>query len=459
MSDFDVPQRRLGLSLFVGVANAFLVVTALSALAGLLDSIVLKSGMDSAFFLLRMQLGGLAAVLAFLVLAELVLVPHLPKLTILPPLLVTLWQIIGAPGIEWSLGDHASLARLDGILLGSVGAGLLMNKLNYGTWFIRSIDLPVYERLVRRTLIAGPIAALLLVVVGVGALVAAIPTYIEKESRGYLHFAANGLEVRETVMRKGDNEVRLVGMVHIGEPEFYRQLYAGIPAQALILAEGVTDRENRMKAKPSYDNAARGLGLQSQGEFQSLLAGSNVVQDEAAPAAAPGAPPQPPAAAVQGQPPAPPAAPGKPFVVFADIDVSELSPATLSFIEAAGSIFQSATLSEAAEKYMALTGRFTEPEVRAVMEELVVKRNEHAMAAFDRHEARFKLIYLPWGALHMPDFEDRLVKRGYRIASSRMLPIARYDTIVNGIMGQAGPAPSAQPAVTPDAPGQPAAPQ
>ena len=163
--------------------------------------------------------------------------------------------------------------------------------------------------------------------------------------------------------------------------------------------------------------------------------------------------------AVQGQSPAPPAAPGKPFVVFADIDVSELSPATLSFIEAAGSIFQSATLSEAAEKYMALTGRFTEPEVRAVMEELVVKRNEHAMAAFDRHETRFKLIYLPWGALHMPDFEDRLVKRGYRIASSRMLPIARYDTIVNGIMGQAGPAPSAQPAVTPDAPDLPAAPQ
>lgn len=430
MTDLDTPQSRYGLPIFVALANAFLFVSAVSAATGLLDSLVLKSSMDSAFFLFRIQLGGLAAVLTMLTLAQIVLVPQLPKLTLLPPLLAALWQLAGAPGLSWSLSDPASMARLDGIMLGATAVGMLMNKLNLGTWFIRTIDLPVHERLFTRTLIAGPIAALLLVVVGVVALVAAIPTYIEQESRGYLHFAANGLEVRETVMKKGDSEVRLVGMVHIGEPEFYRQLYAGIPPQALILAEGVTDRENRMKAKPSYDNAARGLGLQSQGEFQSLLAGSNIV--EATPPATPPAPGTPPAAGT----PALPVVAGKPSVVFADVDVSELSPETLSFIEAAGSIFQSATLSEAAGKYMDITGRFTEPQIRAVMEELVKKRNEHALAALDRHVARFNLIYLPWGALHMPDFEDRLVARGYRVVSSRMIPIAKYETIMNGLLGQ-----------------------
>jgi hypothetical protein len=238
-------------------------------------------------------------------------------------------------------------------------------------------------------------------------------------------------------MKKGESEVRLVGMVHIGEREFYRQLYAGIPPQALILAEGVTDRDNRMKAKPSYDNAARGLGLQSQGEFQSLLAGSNIL--EAAPAAPPAPGTQP--AAVT---PALPVVAGKPSVVFADVDVSELSPETLAFIEAAGSIFQSPTLSEAVGKYIDVTGRFTEPQIRAVMEELVKKRNAHALAAMDRHAARFNLIYLPWGALHMPDFEDRLVARGYRVVSSRMIPIAKYETIMNGLMG-AGKAPTTAP--------------
>lgn len=438
MTDLDMTPRRYGLPIFVALANAFLFVMAANAAVSLMDNLVLKSSMESAFFLFRLQLSGLAVVLTLLALVQIILVPQLPKLTLLPPLLVGLWQLAGSPGMTWSLSDHASLARLDGIMLGATAAGLLMNKLNLGTWFIRTIDLPVHERLFTRTLIAGPIAALLLVVVGVVALLAAIPTYIEQESRGYLHFAADGLEVRETVMKKGDNEVRLVGMVHIGEPEFYRQLYASIPPHALILAEGVTDRENRMKAKPSYDNAARGLGLQSQGEFQSLLAGSNIL--EAGPAVSPaiGAPP---AAA-----PVIPAAPGKPHVVFADVDVSELSPATLSFIQAAGSIFQSASLTQAMEKYMALTGRFTEAEIRSVMEELVKKRNEHALAAFDRHEARFKLIYLPWGALHMPDFEDRLVKRGYRPVSSRMIPIARYETIMNGILGRAGVPAAATPA-------------
>ena len=437
MTDQDMPQSRYGLPIFVALANAFLFISALSAATGLLDSLVLKSSMDSAFFMFRLQLGGLAAVLTLLALAQIMLVPQLPKLTLLPPLLAALWQLAGAPGIAWSLSDHASLARLDGIMLGVTGFGLLMNKLNFGSWFIRTIDLPVHERLFVRTLIAGPIAALLLVVFGVVALIAAIPTYIEQESRGYLHFAANGLEVRETVMKKGESEVRLVGMVHIGEPEFYRQLYAGIPPHALILAEGVTDRENRMKAKPSYDNAARGLGLQSQGEFQSLLAGSNIV--EAAPAAPP-APGTPPAAVT----PALPVVAGKPSVVFADVDVSELSPETLAFIEAAGSIFQSPTLSEAVGKYIDVTGRFTEPQIRAVMEELVKKRNEHALAALDRHVARFNLIYLPWGALHMPDFEDRLVARGYRVVSSRMIPIAKYETIMNGLTG-AGKAPATTP--------------
>jgi hypothetical protein len=434
-----MPQSRYGLPIFVALANAFLFVAALNAAVGLLDNLVLKSAMDSAFFMFRLQLGGLAAVLTLLMLAQIILVPQLPKLTLLPPLLVALWQLAGAPGLSWSMSDHASLARLDGIMLGVTGFGLLINKLNLGSWFIRTIDLPVHERLFVRTLIAGPIAALLLVAFGVVALVAAIPTYIEQESRGYLHFAANGLEVRETVMKKGDSEVRLVGMVHIGEPEFYRQLFAGIPPQALVLAEGVTDRENRMKAKPSYDNAARGLGLQSQGEFQSLLAGSNIVEDAPAPSPAPGTPP----AAVT---PALPVVGGKPSVVFADVDVSELSPETLAFIEAAGSIFQSATMSEAVGKYIDVTGRFTEPQIRAVMEELVKKRNEHALAALDRHVARFNLIYLPWGALHMPDFEDRLVARGYRVVSSRMIPIAKYETIMNGLLGQnAAPAAPALP--------------
>ena len=41
-----------------------------------------------------------------------------------------------------------------------------------------------------------PLALIALVVVGVGSVVAAVPVFVEMQSRGYLHFASQGLEVR-----------------------------------------------------------------------------------------------------------------------------------------------------------------------------------------------------------------------------------------------------------------------
>ena len=421
---------RIGLSFVVFFVNAFLLVTFANAALSFFDDMVTKSAIESAFYAFRAQLSALHLVLALLTIAAVILVPHLPKFTVLPPLLVLLWELMGAPGFTWSMSDHVSMAKLDAILLGAVALGFVSNKLTSGTWFISTASLPYYERLFTRTLIAAPIAAIAIVVVSVAAVLSAIPIFIEQQSRGYLHFASNGLEVRETILSKGDQVVHLVGMVHIGEPEFYRKLYASIPPHALILAEGVTDREGRMKAKPSYDNAAKGLGLESQGDFQKLLAGSRKVESTPPPSA----PATPSSTQAPSALPAPVPAPTAPFVVFADIDVSELSPSTLRFLEATGTIFQASSLSEATQRYMDLSTKFTEAEVKAVMDEIVLKRNQKALSEFDKHEPQFKVIYLPWGALHMPDFEDKLITRGYKIRSSKMLPIARYETIMNGVM-------------------------
>lgn len=410
-------RRSWFLVLIVFVINAFLTVNAVSALTGLVDDTVLMSPMDGSFFGLRTQIALLAMVLTLFALAFVILVPHLPKLALLPALLVLVWQILGAPGLEWSISDRKSWVMLDAIALASVALAFAINRSSTGHWFLAASRLPLREKLVVRTLIAMPIAALAVAFVAIGAMVAAVPVFIEQQSRGYLHFAAKGLEVRETIMRKGDRTVHLVGMVHIGEPSFYRGLYASIPTDALILAEGVTDREGRMKAKPVYENAARGLGLESQGEFQKQLANSTPVPTSANPAL--------------------PVKPG-PYVVFADIDVSELSPATTRFLEAVGTIFQSPTLAEALQRYVAVASQFTDDEVKAIMDEIVNKRNQRALSSFDKYADQYKTIYLPWGALHMPGFEDEMMKRGYRIESQRMLPIARYQTIIDALSGRLG---------------------
>jgi hypothetical protein len=435
MSDQPATGRRIALSIPVFIANAFLLVTLASSVLGLIDGFLVKSAIDSSLFGVRMQLSGLSGTLGFLVLAALILVPHLPKLTLLPAVLAMLWQLAGAPGVSWSINDPATLVSLEAASLAAVLFGMLMNRLTYGTFLIRTADLPYHERLVRRTLIAAPMAALVLVVVPVVALVIAIPVMIEQQTGGYLKFGREGLEVRQTVMAKGASEVHLVGMVHIGEPQFYRDLYASIPPSAIVLAEGVSDRSGVMKTSPTYENAARGLGLDSQDEFQLLLKNSNRLD----------LPPPTPGTV------APAVDPAKPFVVFADVDVSELTPGTRKFIEAVGGVFQSGSTYEAMQKYMQVTQDFTQGQIMAAMDELIIARNRKALATFDSYGTRFSVIYLPWGAGHMPDFEKQLKARGYIVKSSGTRQIARYATILEAMQSMAQP-PAATKAIQPQSP-------
>jgi len=405
---------RFALAIPVFIANAFLLVTLTATALGVVDGLLFQSPTAGTLFALRTQLSGLSLILGFIVLALLILVPHLPKLTLLPAVLVMIWQMAGAPGVSWSMTDPSTMLPIEAIALVSVILGLVMNRLSYGTFLIRTADLPVYERLVVRTLIAAPIAALVLLIVPVAAIVTAIPVMLQQQTAGYLRFGNEGLEVRETVLTKGDREVRLVGMVHIGDPQFYRDLYASIPPKALVLAEGVTDRAGVLKASPSYENAARGLGLESQGDFQEMLRTSNRLD----------LPPDAPQPAVD---------PAKPFVVFADADISDLAPGTRRFIEAVGSIFQSNSLDEALQKYAGITQAFTQAEMMAAMDELLIARNQKALAALDKYESQFSLIYLPWGAAHMPDFEKQLKARGYVVKSSSLRQIARYETVIGAL--------------------------
>jgi hypothetical protein len=131
--------------------------------------------------------------------------------------------------------------------------------------------------------------------------------------------------------------------------------------------------------------------------------------------------------------PQPAVDPAKPFVVFADADISDLTPGTRKFIEAVGGIFQSSTLDEALQQYMGVTQSFTQAEIMAAMDELLIARNKKALAALDRYEAQFSLIYLPWGAAHMPDFQKQLEARGYVEKSSSLRQIARYDTVLEAL--------------------------
>jgi hypothetical protein len=69
----------------------------------------------------------------------------------------------------------------------------------------------------------------------------------------------------------------------------------------------------------------------------------------------------------------------------------------------------------------------------AAMDELIVGRNKKALAAFDQYGGQYAVVYIPWGAAHMPDFEKQLKARGYVVKSSELRQIARYETILEAL--------------------------
>jgi hypothetical protein len=213
------------------------------------------------------------------------------------------------------------------------------------------------------------------------------------------------------VLRKDSKVVHLVGTAHIAERSFYEELYRSIPDAAVVLAEGVTDRKGLLAATPEQrDEVAESLGLDSQLVFEELLASEGKAQ--------PGKP----------MPPRKTA----PTVVRADMDVSDLSPATLRCLRAdmAASRERGGVLDKDGG-----APQCSASDLKVFWEEILTKRNAYLMAEFDRLHAKHDVFVVPWGAMHMPELEKAFLARGFRIERARLITLARYDTVAGHVLG------------------------
>ena len=115
-----------------------------------------------------------------------------------------------------------------------------------------------------------PILSMLIVVPAVGAVlvlgvapatllyaVVLLVTSIEVGTRGFVAFDRAGVTLDDRSYARGDREVRLVGMMHVGEEDSYREVVASfsIPA-TVVLEEGVTDRSGLLESPLAYDGVA-----------------------------------------------------------------------------------------------------------------------------------------------------------------------------------------------------------
>lgn len=326
-------------------------------------------------------------------------VPRLPKRLILPPFLFLVWtNLCGGFPLAFLAPDHYGTA-LDWGQLALAAVLLPLHQIWRRTppkLDAPAFSWPSFAAIAILTTLATPFVL-------AAAAVNALGVYIEASSGGYVKLRPEGLLLEEREMTKGDQRVRLVSMIHIGEKGFYDRILASMPTRgtAIVLLEGVTDDNGLLRNRFSYAKIATLLGLDSQEGSEFQRNGKKALHPEPPP-------------------------PSKPQVEYrhADVDISMFQPLTLEFMNAIGVILSDPTVATVLSTMQAPDSPFKKPNAdEIVMHDILDKRNEHLVSEIDRALETSRTVIVPWGALHLASIEEALKERGFQETSRINRPV------------------------------------
>ena len=409
-------RRSPLLVFFTFVANAYLLAFAADAAVSLVDELWFAAAGISPLTEVRNTLALFVIVFSLLMIFVVTFVPPLPKIVFVPLIAAALWFAVGAPPFVAMTGDRTVSLFLSIVQLAIATTAFLVVQLRAGRAFLAAHLLPRKRQLFLRVAFASLIVVALIPVALAGLGAWALVAAAEQQTDGYLRFTWSEIQARETVMRKDAKAVHLVATAHIAEGSFYEAIYESIPPHAVILAEGITDTKGLLGGDGSRAEAATFLGLETQDVFENLL-GPVVSEDDAKAPARPDATAKPKT---------------RPDVVRADIDVSEFSEPTLRCLREDVLIGDKGLDSGAAEKP---TPQCSEADRKIFWDEILYTRNNKLMKTFDALSAKYDVFVVPWGALHMPDLQLAFEERGFKAERSRMLTLARYQTVAGHVFG------------------------
>ena len=223
----------------------------------------------------------------------------------------------------------------------------------------------------------------------------------------YVQFSWSGISLVERVLVKEGHQVHLIGMMHVGDGSFYKELNKRMytaPEQGrrLVLTEGVSDSQNLLpadfKSGELYANFANALGLEPQNE--------------------PISPEQEQAERKEDF--------DVPGVTFrnADIDVSELDEEHVERLVSMLTFF--ASLGTPESLTAAPEGVSGQDMEELFFEVLLGQRNDVLMEHFEKSGSSFSEVFIPWGAAHLPDIEERLLEQGYTEELEVVRPVVEF---------------------------------
>lgn len=208
-------------------------------------------------------------------------------------------------------------------------------------------------------------------------------------SDGFLALRPSGFTVQVRKYIRADGKtIQLVPMLHIGEPEFYQTLAQSFPTNALILMEGVSDEQNLITNKITYERMAATLGVAEQHE-------------EFKP---------------RGE------------LVRADVDVAQFTSNTLAGLNLVMLIHARGMNPETLIKLM----QFSPPHFEEqLFDDLLRKRNRHLMGEIQTRLLQSENLIVPWGAAHMPEIAQEIQKAGFRVDETQEYVAIRFGSAGN----------------------------
>ena len=324
---------------------------------------------------------------------------HLPKLILIPLFIWLFWNMVDYWPLENAIGSYFRLYASCGQFLLGAAVLRLNRKINNERLLLARSQFigPAFSgrNLFRFCLISIPIMPIALLLTSY----AVIDSLIEETTAGFVQLKPNGLYMTERIYQQENKQIRLTGMIHLGQEDFYANLMASIPnGRTLILAEGVTDEEGLMTERFGYGKIADLLGLTSQENvhFQGRLIGA-IELDEID---------------IGEQ--------NTPDILRADIDLKQFDPRTLEVLNAlAKYILNADSLADGYLEFNRWTQEHTTPDLNGIiMDDLINKRNQSVIGYLPKALNKYDTVVIPWGALHMKGIETAVQEKGFALESS-----------------------------------------
>ena len=205
----------------------------------------------------------------------------------------------------------------------------------------------------------------------------------------------DNLQVRETVMVKGNSKIILLPMSHIGEKDFYQEIKTRYKKNKdmIVLLEGV--KMNPEDEKIDHSSLATMLGLEMQSK--NLFEEYNTVN--------------------------------------ADVSSEDFSEETSKFITIVMNYY--ANLKEKGIAYA--SKKFEEEQIEMgitgvdqeqIKNDIVVKRNKQLFSKIKEYKNKYDVVLVPWGALHIPGIQEDLQNIGYVESSHSQIKVMNWVSAV-----------------------------